>query len=292
MRTVFTLAACAAALAGCSIHPIPDDVTRDSTVSIVQAIRCETRSAIRPQLADILSQSTSPRTRQIADELASGRRDLHQIYRRDIDPASLREMKRFYDVGIGYNFDLTMEENNDGTADTLFTLPFTNGTFTLGVSGGKERMRQNKRTFLIIDTVKELAESEFCLDKPARDANWVYPISGRIGMEEFVRTFYELITSTGKLEATENHVALADQLTFKTKFFGAVNPRIVLAPVTNHFKLTEASVNLSADRIDTHQVIVAIRLPDKFQREAQLKRSIAEDIENLRELDAFRRSDF
>ena len=34
-------AALAAGLAGCSMHPLPDDVSRVSTVDIVERIRCE-----------------------------------------------------------------------------------------------------------------------------------------------------------------------------------------------------------------------------------------------------------
>jgi hypothetical protein len=282
----------ASILTGCSIHPIPDDVTRESTLSIVQAIRCETRSAIRQQLANILSHSPSAKTRQVSQELATGQRDLDRIYLKDIDRASQREMARFYDVGIGYNFELTMEENDNGAANALFKLPFTDGTFTLGIGGGKEKMRQNRRTFLIIDTVKELAESEFCLHEAGRRENFIYPISGRIGMDEFVNTFYGLITTAGRLDQTNKAGALSDQLTFRTRIVGSVNPKIELAPVSNHFKLTEASAQLSADRIDTHQVIVAIRLPERFEQVSQLRGNISDEIENLRRLDAFRSRDF
>ena len=40
--------------AGCSIHPLPDDVTRLATRQIVHHIRCEARTAIKRAIVDYL----------------------------------------------------------------------------------------------------------------------------------------------------------------------------------------------------------------------------------------------
>src|ERR1700681_1495348 len=47
-----TLGLCVAALglAGCAIHPLPEDVTGVDTYHIVRQIRCETREALKKEL--------------------------------------------------------------------------------------------------------------------------------------------------------------------------------------------------------------------------------------------------
>ena len=48
MRTIRSVASIglAALAAGCSIHPLPDDVSRKSTYDIVDKIRCEAKAAV------------------------------------------------------------------------------------------------------------------------------------------------------------------------------------------------------------------------------------------------------
>jgi hypothetical protein len=289
VRSIFVIAV-SIGVSGCSIHPLPNDVTRDTTLSIVQKIRCEARDAIRTQLSVLLLESSSPPTQAIGRELAAEARDLDQIYVRDIDPASLARMKRFYQVGIGYSFEFTIEESNLGSGSSTFTFPFTGGTFSVGVQAGEDRARRNIRTFTIIDTVKELAESTFChLGEPVAE-NYKYPITGTIGINEMFATFYGLVRDTRKLDASGKSPAFSDQLTFTTRIAGTVNPKVVLAPVVKDLRLTDASVNLGAERRDQHQVIVAIKLPDKFDQ-LGLKKSIADEIQNLRVLDAYRSRD-
>src|SRR6185503_16263648 len=42
----------AASLAGCSIHPIPDNVSRYDTAEIVRNIRCEAKDAVRDKIVE------------------------------------------------------------------------------------------------------------------------------------------------------------------------------------------------------------------------------------------------
>lgn len=289
LRSVLRFAAVGLCIAmqGCSVHPLPDDVTRDSTISIVQKIRCEARDAIRMRLSHMLLESGVPSSERIGQELAEEKRDLHQIYIKDLDAASLAKMKRFYEVGIGYSFEFTIEETDTASGSSVFSFPFTGGTFAVGVTAGEDRGRRNIRTFTIIDTVKELAESTFChLGDPVAP-NFKYPITGTIGIEEMFGTFYQLVRDTGRLDHQGKSPAFSDQLTFTTRMGGGVNPTVVLAPVVKDFRLTSGGVNVGAERRDQHQVIIAIKLPDKFDQQS-LKKSIADEIQNLRVLDAYR----
>src|SRR5947207_14615078 len=125
---------------GCSIHPLPDDVTRDSTVDIVKKIRCETKKAV----------------------------ELH-------DPQG-----KLNGAAIGYDFTFTITEDNNASGSAIFTLPFTNGTFTLALGAGESKQRINEREFLIKESFSELRKED-CSTQAFRE-HWRYPITGIVGM--------------------------------------------------------------------------------------------------------------
>src|SRR4051812_33466181 len=90
-RSLFVLLLSASWLAGCAIHPLPQDVTWDTTYRIVQKIRCEARDALTALAVRGLRESTYPPTLALADRLEA--RELlvtdlfdNPKYRRDVDP--------------------------------------------------------------------------------------------------------------------------------------------------------------------------------------------------------------
>ena len=46
MRPALAVLALAPLLIGCSVHPLPDDVSRKSTYDIIDKIRCEAKAAV------------------------------------------------------------------------------------------------------------------------------------------------------------------------------------------------------------------------------------------------------
>src|SRR5262245_45651398 len=72
-----------AALAGCSMHPLPEDFSRASTVDIVRSLRCEARDGMESVLT-----SLRPDQRSNAE-------------------AIIRATK------IGYDFSFKIDETND-----------------------------------------------------------------------------------------------------------------------------------------------------------------------------------
>ena len=103
-----------------------------------------------------------------------------------------------YSAAIAYNFDLTMSEENDLGTMLDFLGPWA-PKFTLGVSADANRGRSNERTFTVTDTFSTLLMK---LNTPVRgqrycdgqivEANYVYPIAGRIGVDKTVMTFFQL----------------------------------------------------------------------------------------------------
>src|SRR5262249_10460635 len=94
-------------------------------------------------------------------------------------------------IGFDFEFDMT-EYNNAGTGTLTFkdkkaaNLP----GFQVDFTGAAERKRQNARRFLIVEDLSKLKDAE--CSGPAVRANWVYPMTGTIGMDEVVSTYIRL----------------------------------------------------------------------------------------------------
>jgi hypothetical protein len=252
------------ALGGCAIHPLPDDVTGRNTYQIVQKIRCEARDALgRKLIALFIADFSPPQTQEIGRALADGRLIFKTFDYRRLDPTTISYLVKYANSAIAYEFTFDITENNNLVGVAGLTYPFVNGTGTLGLGASHKLQRENKRNFRISDNFQDLlikVDDSYCADVRA-GKNWVYPITGSIGLGEMIDTFIDLDLSGNLTGKADTVPTMADTLTFQTSFSGSANPAIVLSPVTDRLRLTSASLNGDASRIDNHQVIVALSLP-------------------------------
>src|SRR5258707_10005018 len=107
-------------LSGCAVHPLPEDVTRKSTLAIVKAIRCEAQQAIVN------------------------------------NPSSLI----YDGGAIGFIFDFNITEFNSAGFTLSFNKAFPGGTFGLTVPPTSILQRQADRKFTTVDTFTELRKSD------------------------------------------------------------------------------------------------------------------------------------
>lgn len=212
--------------AGCSTHPLPDPVTRQTTVEIVQRLRCEARDG----LVASLDKFSTP---------------LNQTY-------------------IGFDFTFDIVENNNANGGVLeITDSLARGTFKLAFGAGIEKKRENKRFFRVIELLSELMDDPILQDRKkgpcatTYGANLVYPISGRVGLDEVV-TSYATLQQSSTLGLDDKDIVFSDSIGFVTKLSASITPALELAAVTGKLKLTKASASGVADRSDTHKVVVAI----------------------------------
>ena len=253
MRVLFAVLLCFA-LAGCSIHPLPDDVTRDSTFDIVEKIRCEARDAIATELLILLDRSSDPGTRALVPELKSGRLKFADLEEDQVDDRTLSIIDQYRWAGIGFKFTFQISENNDASGSALFKMPFTDGTFSLAVAAGKDKSRQNRRVIDIGDSFEGLVvgREDACatVEKPGK--NWKHPITGNIGLAEVVHTYTRLVGNNEKVGE------FSDELQYTVRAFGSVTPSVSLSKFEHKvLRLASASARLSADRTDTHRVKIA-----------------------------------
>jgi len=255
------VAVLATLLAGCSMHPLPEDVSRASTYDIVERIRCEVKEAL-------------------------------DAFKDD------RHANRIIGLtAIGYDFSFDMGEGNhirdvgDRTpgAALKFQRPSVadkTKAFSLDVTARAEKFRRNVRRFRIIEELKDVKEHPLDCSNATKRRNPVYPITGATGLGEIVSTYVrlEILTDfrnpwlkkpqpgqpppigTGvpdlpkpQVFAFENkNVVFSDVIKFTTRLTAGVKPTLTLSSIPGDLRMTSASIFGSAERTDLHTLIVAI----------------------------------
>lgn len=210
-------------LAGCSMHPLPEDVSSASTFDIVQRIRCE---------------------------VAEGLKDF---------PRDEKFHKIVKGTHIGYDFTFTIAEENKAASGRLeFKRPsFVDDSkgFFLDLSASAEKKRENTRKFRIIENLAEVNENG--CSRAIKHANPLYPITGATGMGEVVKTYVRLEILTD-LARDDNDTVFSDALAFTTRLTAGATPKLELSTVAGSFKLTHASFTGTVVREDKHNVTVAL----------------------------------
>lgn len=253
MRKLVPVISCvvATALAGCSIHPIPYDVPGYRTIDIVRKIRCEAKRAL--------------------DRLA---------------PTDPRDLAVYDAMTIGYKFTFTITENNKLGASADVQWPLSKGTFTLGIAGAVDKERLGIRDFTFIDTFKEARKESVCTLE-ATGPNYIYPITGFIGLDEVIYTFQELqsiglgelppwmrkeplpprrVPYAGKQPKKGDKASSGEKGTaefvetfdFTTTISGGLSPKVELKAIGTGPSLVKASGDLSGKRMDKHTLIVTL----------------------------------
>jgi hypothetical protein len=296
MKRVFSLVGIALSffVVGCSIHPVPEDVTGIDTYHIVRQIRCETRETLRREIIGWLQRLGTDGHYAFAADLAARYEsypDAISEFRPEIfkgaENANIRSMiKLFYDAGVAYGFELSMTENDDLTAGSAtFTRPFIQPVFTLGLGASATMTRSNVRIFAVTDTFGYLLAKlntnvggvHYC-DDQLKQANYIYPIAGRIGIDRLVHDFIELtlfsnLSETTAVPGSVGAPTMADELTFTTTLGGSANPMVVFTPVTNALQLTNGGFTVGAGRMDIHQVTVGLAIATTEMTDLGLLRS-------------------
>ena len=262
LRRRWALAAAAFALGGCSIHPIPDDVSHYSTADIARNVRCEAQDAVRQRIRQALH------ARGIFDVVPDRVLSEPQNSRiRRRDPQLAAKFKAYGVSAITYDFDFDITEtNNNNNAHVNFEMPFTSGgKFTLLLDGEFNKTRKAVRKFSSVETFAEL-ERLPCDGWVQPGRNGLYPLTGAIGVRRIINTFIN-ISEMGSMEldlvdAPAGEKAFKDVIKFTTEFNASVVPTLKLKPIPDRFRVKEATLTHDSTRADMHQVTITILFPD------------------------------
>ena len=211
-----------AMVGGCATHPLPEDFSRTTTRDLVQAVRCE---------------------------LAEGVVNLRNVDRPQLETAL-----------VAVEFKLYMDEANNATSGKLSLAdPITGGSVAIDLTGSAEKSRSNERSFRIVDTfavLKKIDGDPQCKER-SKHANFIYPVAGRIGLDEVVSTYWD-VKSLTTIKPVGNALPFTDKIIFKTKLSAGINPTIKLSSNSASLHLTNVSVNGAVIREDKHQLTVAM----------------------------------
>jgi hypothetical protein len=293
-------------LGGCAIHPLPEDYSGAPTYQIVRQIRCETRDAVIEVLFNYLTTASNMRFNNLDQHSYDLGNQAKADYDRDpdsitkFDPRKLTGFAKtvvglLYNTGVAYNYDLLgLETNNiDPTFNLIRPVPLTS-VISLNVTGNFDRQRQNERSFTVTDNFGNLlthVHQDYC-DGHLANANYVYPIAGRVGVKRVVVDFMllTLFANLGginkditKLTKVEGPPTMVDQLQFITAFGGTATPKITFIPLGRNFNFADASLGLTASRKDTHQLTVGLYLDTDAAKEIVADRNAIFDERRVRE---------
>jgi DNA-binding cell septation regulator SpoVG len=269
MLRAISLGCFAFGLVGCSIHPLPDDVTHLRTSEIVHHIRCEARTAIKRAIIDYFRKVNLT---NFVDLLQQNVVPLEQLdlHLREL-PADVRaNIVKYERAAITYDFTFDITEQNTIAAEVDFVNLLSHGTFTMPSKGTNDLQRQTVRLFRVNDSFGELIQlpSRRCTDDGSPE-NLIYPVSGSIGLGEMIETFVDLNEFqrlTGAKD-TDTVPTMTDTFNFQTTISGSVAPQVTVTPLNHLFRVSGASLTASALRKDIHKVIVAMSLPPLKQNQ-------------------------
>jgi hypothetical protein len=261
--------------AGCSLRPIPEDVTRNNTYQIAQRIRCEFREDLRYLLVAGLRdpERSTPASIAAAEALTAGAVDYKDFFDKvlpSIGPPIRTMIERYRKGAIGYEFEFDIEDSDKQDGSLTLTDPLSRGSLTLGLTAKNDRKRHTKRNFSLIDTYEDLIVSgpmaRVCakLGERVEATNGQYPIDGQLNLRELLDTFISLTQSgnlVGRQAPTQDVPTLADTITFTTELTSGVNPKLTLKALGSQAQVTDAGLNMTRGRKDIHKVTIALTLP-------------------------------
>lgn len=252
----------AAAFAGCSIHPLPDDVSPYTTDQIVFNVRCEAKAAVRNRIQQALA--VHPPIARIDPEEVLVPANFQRIKR--TAPALAGKIENYMGSSIAYDFEFLIVEKNIAGASAGFLMPFTSGgSLALAGGGNASKTRDAARRFKMVEFFQDLVKLD-CTRFVQPSKNPVHPMTGSIGMGRIMDTFIDL-TELGGGQGT-----FTDTITFVTRFDANASAGLVLLPVKDHLRLVKADAAIAAERTDTHKLIVSLAFPTQDLRVARVDR--------------------
>ena len=241
------------------MHPLPDDVSPQTTFSIVNNIRCEIKEQVRKRLQEEIDKSDHPRVRQIRAENVLTPANLNTLKR--YAPETAIKIAKYQAIIIGYEFEFDIIEDNNNHVSMLgFEWPLTKTNVGLNLHGKANFKRKGRRTFAVSESFQDLALLD-CSRATVEAPNLLYPITGSIGAAKIIDTYLALGRSGARVVAGGKVGPFVDEIKFTTEIGGGTHPTITITAVPNHFRLINATASFSANRTDIHRVMIAIAFP-------------------------------
>jgi len=179
---------------------------------------------------------------------------------KSLTPEQKDLLLRLIRVAVVYAFDFDIKEKNGTSASAGFKLPWlTSNVLDVNASAALNLTRQGHRVFTSEDTWEDLlVNPRRCpggFEQPTNPANFVYPLTGSIGVGRVVETFINIDQQGGAKDS------FVDTLTFTTEATGGADAAVKLAPVPDQFRPVAAAAAVGASRLDIHKLTLSLVFP-------------------------------
>lgn len=253
---------------GCAIHPLPENVTGLNTYQIVNKIRCEARRAIKDRAIQLILDDNvvSERDRRGAvnfiEEHIEKWRDLPL---EKFSKETQRLIDKYHDALIHFDFTLRISEENNLSTEVNLLSTLVSGSNGLGIKASNNRTRKNTRNFRVKDSFAAILSTNLTCKGASRESDYLYPITGEIGLKEVVWTFLDL-NELQHLSKGEGANLFTDTLVFTTTFDGSASPKVTLSPIGKALSIANAGFTNELKRMDEHEVLIGLALPDNKEK--------------------------
>ncbi len=253
-------------MGGCSIGPLPQDVTALDTKLIVKKIKCEAQDALKYQVEKlIIHDRAAPAAlkKKWADLVYADIKQFPKFqYEKQFEGRTLTLIDKYSKYLLYLDFTFTIYDENNTAAEVNLLSTLAVGSNGLNLKAINNRKRQTLRNFRIRNTFQEVIAVSGC-ENFSTLPDPIYPITGEIGLFEVIDTFLELNENDSlSTDLTKDKVQLfASTLSFTTVNSGNAGPKIVLSPVGKPLSLADAGIVAVATRSDQHEVVIGMALP-------------------------------
>ena len=183
-------------------------------------------------------------------------------------------INQYAKTGIAYNFILEGTVSNNlrtraywtprkESEDITSKTTASDGSKVSGFTGGVGAMRDNTVNYTISDDFLFLTAKvpdNYCTDKNI-NANYLYPIAGKLGLNNLINEFVDLNQFGGLSAHPKNPKGpptLAWTMKFTTSISAAATSQITLLPLTEVTRVTQGALTGSLGRTDVHTLTIAL----------------------------------
>jgi hypothetical protein len=185
-----------------------------------------------------------------------------EIPLRKFSAQTQRLVDKYDDGRIHMDFTFILSEENNFSSELSFLSTLRAGTDSLGLKASNNRTRKNTRNFRVKDSFAGLLTAGLTCSGEPDKPNYLYPITGEIGLKEVVWTFLDLNELQNLSMGEKGTNLFTDTVEFTTAIVGSASPKIVLNPVGKALRLANAGFTTEVKRDDQHQVLIGLSLPD------------------------------
>ena len=271
-------------LSGCSIYPLPQDVTDYSSRDVALQIRCGAKFSVEKELESVLDHfGNTPAYETYSASQFSDLLDKHPDSYSSLNwqnfKGPIKSLFDFYkDTGVSYDFTLDGTEQNDFNLGGGVNGAWSHRTDTLGFKVANERTREAKRHFRLYDSFDSLIHTpevtcrDFNHGDPdsklpnksfAQTPHYMFPSTGMLRIRDLIHDFVvqNQTNNLGGPDKSWSTADMTDTITFTTKSTGNFDPSTKMVTAVHGWSL--ASLNLGSDnsRQDVHTIVIDVSLP-------------------------------